>query len=337
MNKNNTGEDNCIDFIVTWVDDTDTEWQAQRNKYAGTNPEDLAEYRFRDWGTLKYLFRWIEKFTPWVNNVFFVTCGHYPNRLNLKHPKLKFIKHEDYIPKDNLPTFNANTIELNFHRIKELSEHFVYFNDDMFIINYMKRSDFFEKWFPKQIAGLSAIATDNEIFDNILLNDIHLINRHFSQKEVINKNRKKWFYPSYWPRALLKTLFLKNYPCFVWFANPHLPNSLLKSTMNKLWGNEYEILDDSSKTKFRDKNNVNQYVFSRYDIASGNFMPRKRNIGYCFTIKNNNKELINSIIKQKYKMICLNDTKNDFDFEKVKLEVIDAFEKILPEKSQFEK
>jgi hypothetical protein len=107
--------------------------------------------------------------------------------------------------------------------------------------------------------------------------------------------------------------------------------------MNKLWGNEYEILDDSSKTKFRDKNNVNQYVFSRYDIASGNFMPRKRNIGYCFTIKNNNKELINSIIKQKYKMICLNDTKNDFDFEKVKLEVIDAFEKILPEKSQFEK
>ena len=248
-----------IDFIIAWVDGSDSQRQAQRNKYAGTNPEDLAEYRFRDWGTLKYLFRWIEKFTPWVNNVFFVTCGHYPNRLNLKHPKLKFIKHEDYIPKDSLPTFNANTIELNFHRIKELSEHFVYFNDDMFIINYMKRSDFFEKWFPKQIAGLSAIATDNEIFDNILLNDIHLINRHFSQKEVINKNRKKWFYPSYWPRALLKTLFLKNYPCFVWFTNPHLPNSLLKSTMNKLWGNEYEILDDSSKTKFRDKNNVNQY------------------------------------------------------------------------------
>jgi hypothetical protein len=55
-----------------------------------------------------------------------------------------FVKHEDYIPKEYLPTFNANTIELNFHRIKELSEHFVYFNDDTFITNYMNESDFFE-------------------------------------------------------------------------------------------------------------------------------------------------------------------------------------------------
>ncbi|MBR6908270.1 hypothetical protein IKN40_07520 [bacterium] len=87
----------------------------------------------------------MEKFTPWVNNVFFVTCGHYPSWLNLNHPKLKFIKHEDYIPKEYLPTFCSHTIELNFHRIKELSEHFVYFNDDTFIINHMRESDFFEK------------------------------------------------------------------------------------------------------------------------------------------------------------------------------------------------
>ena len=73
-----------------------------------------------------------------------IRCGHYPDWLNLDCPKLRFIKHEDYIPKKYLPTFNSHTIELNFNRIKELSERFVYFNDDMFIIDYMEKSDFFE-------------------------------------------------------------------------------------------------------------------------------------------------------------------------------------------------
>ena len=163
--------DERIDFVIPWVDGCDTKWKELRNKFAGTNPEDSADYRFRDWENLKYLFRWIEKFTPWVNNIFFITCGQYPSWLNINHPKLKFIKHDDYIPHEYLPTFNANTIELNLHRINELSEHFVYFNDDMFIIDYMKRTDFFECWLPKHVAGIDAVESTNEIFGHILLNN----------------------------------------------------------------------------------------------------------------------------------------------------------------------
>jgi len=326
-----------IDFIIAWVDGWDKEWQKERNKYAWKDPEDLADYRFRDMGTLKYLFRWIEKFTPWVNNVFFVTCGHYPDWLNLNYPKLKFIKHEDYIPREYLPTFNANTIELNFHRIKDLSEHFVYFNDDTFITNYMEESDFFEKWFPKHIAWLSAIPTGDEIFGHMMLNDINLINKYFSYKEILNKNKKKRYYPWYSIKVIAQTIFLQNYPCLVWLYNPHLPNSLLKSTINQLWDIEYDVLDNASMTKFRTKDDVNQYIFSRYNIMSGNFIPRKSSIWHSFAISNNNKKIIDSIIKKKYKMICINDSSENFEFEKAKSELINAFEKILPEKSNFEK
>lgn len=326
-----------IDFIIAWVDDNDREWQMQRNKYAGKNPEDLAEYRFRDWWTLKYLFRWIEKFTPWVNNVFFVTCGHYPSWLNLNNSKLKFIKHEDYIPKEYLPTFNANTIELNFHRIKDLSENFVYFNDDMFVINYMKESDFFENWIPKQIAWLSAIPSWDEIFWHLILNDINLINRHFSYKEVLSKNKKKWYNLWYSIRVLAQTIFLQNYPTLSWLYYHHLPNPLLKSTMHKLWDKEFDVLDISSITKFRTKDDVNQYIFSRYDIMSWNFIPWESSVWHWFAIDNNNKKIINSIVNQKYKMICINDSSSNFDFDKAKEEIISAFEKILPEKSSFEK
>ena len=326
-----------IDFIIAWVDGWDKEWQMQRNKYAWKDPEDLADYRFRDTGTLKYLFRWIEKFTPRVNNVFFVTCGHYPSWLNLDFPKLKFIKHEDYIPKEYLPTFNSSTIELNFHRIKDLSEHFVYFNDDMFIINHMEESDFFEKWLPKQTAWLWVLPTNDEIFSHIMLNNINLINRHFNYKESLNKNRKKRFYHWYSIGTLVQTAFLQLYP-FLWcLINPHLPNSLLKSTMDNLWKEEYEALNNSSITKFRTKDDVIQYVFSWYDIMSGNFMPRESCTWLYYAIEKNNTDLINTIKNQKYKMICINDTSNDFDFDKAKDEIISAFEKILPEKSGFEK
>ena len=327
-----------IDFVITWVNDNDIHRKIQRDKYAGENSEDCAEYRFRNWGILKYFFRWVEKFAPWVNNVFFVTCGHYPSWLNLNHPQLKLIKHEDYIPQQYLPTFNSHTIELNFHRIKELSEHFVYFNDDMFIINYMKKTDFFELGQPKHIAGLEAIPTNNEVYGHVILNDVFLINRHFSYYKLLKTNRKKRYYLGYWFKVLAKTIFLKNYPFLVWFNNPHLPNPLLKSTMIKLWEKEWKIFDMSSKSKFRTEKDINQYVFSWYDIASGNFIPRNSSIWHNFSVKNSNVEkLIDAIIKQKYNMICINDNESNFDFEKVRSEVLVAFEKILPNKSSFEK
>ncbi len=90
--------------------------------------------RFRDMGTLQYMFRSFELFTPWVRKIHFVTYGHTPSWLNINHPKIKIVRHEDILTKDALPTFICGAIELAFCNIDDLSERFVYFNDDMFII-----------------------------------------------------------------------------------------------------------------------------------------------------------------------------------------------------------
>jgi len=92
---------------------------------------DAARYRDRD--ILRYWFRGVEKYANWVHRVYFVTDNQKPSWLNTACPKLEMVDHTDFIPSCYLPTFNANTIELNFHRINGLSEHFVAFNDDMFI------------------------------------------------------------------------------------------------------------------------------------------------------------------------------------------------------------
>ena len=122
-----------IDFVLIWVDDSDIEWQKSKARYKGEELKfNVNDVRYRDWGTLKYWFRAVEKYAPWVHKIHFVTCGHVPEWLNLNHPKLNFVKHEDYIPAEFLPTFSSHAIELNLHRIKGLANKFVYFNDDTF-------------------------------------------------------------------------------------------------------------------------------------------------------------------------------------------------------------
>ena len=131
-----------IDVVITWVDSNDLNWQKEREKYLdpsfSKNKHVGAMNRYQDQGTLQYIFRGIEKHMPWVRKVFLVTCGHYPVWLNLNYDKLVLVKHEDFIPKEYLPTFNSNSILINLHRIKSLSEHFIYFNDDMYVINFCK-------------------------------------------------------------------------------------------------------------------------------------------------------------------------------------------------------
>ena len=143
-----------IDFVITWVDGNDPCWIAEKQKWersAGFLHEDDANsdcgYR-PDYDMLRYWFRAVELFAPWVNKVFFVTCGQKPEWLNETCPKLKLVNHEDYIPSEYLPTFNSGVIELNYHRINDLSEYFVLFNDDMFLLQPLDEDYFFKSGKP---------------------------------------------------------------------------------------------------------------------------------------------------------------------------------------------
>ena len=90
-------EEYKIDFVLPWVDGNDVEWQKDKAKYSGMKFSDESVARFRDWDNLQYIFRGIEKFTPWVNKVHFITYGHLPKWLNTENPKLNIVCHKDFI------------------------------------------------------------------------------------------------------------------------------------------------------------------------------------------------------------------------------------------------
>lgn len=72
--------------------------ERQKKQGVSVDIDDRIE-RYRDWEISKvFYFVRLENFAPWVNNVYFVTCGHLPAWLNTECPKLQIVSHKDFIP-----------------------------------------------------------------------------------------------------------------------------------------------------------------------------------------------------------------------------------------------
>lgn len=334
-----------VDFVIIWVDGNDTRWQKQKTKYSQLENSktkiDDDPSRYRDWDNLRYWFRGVEEFTPWVRKIHFVTAGHVPAWLNLDNPKLNVVKHEDYIPRSYLPTFSSHPIELNLHRIEGLAEQFVFFNDDMFITKLMDKTDFFVNGLPCDQAQLSrTVSQDNDdIFPHIILNNVGMLNKHFDKNHVVARNICKWLSPKYGIIPNLRNLLLLPYSFFPGFSWNHLPSSFLKSTYDEVWANDFETMDRVSSNRFRSIEDVNQYVIRGWQLASGTFYPKNmfKKYGKSYTNLTDQKgDACVDIIRQHYSMVCINDIGIDDNFEQIRDEINTSFSTLLPNISSFE-
>ncbi len=323
-----------IDFVIIWLDSSDPEWLELRRKYQ--NEEDktlnINESRFRDWGLLKYWFRGVERYAPWVRRVHLVTCGHYPSWLNLDNPKLHLVKHSDYMPAEYLPTFSSFPIELNLHRIEGLSDKFVYFNDDMFLVNPTTPGAFFKDGLPRDLA-IRTFPMLGE-FGHINLSCINLINREFYFKEQMKKNWWKWISPLYGPAIFRDFIFLP-FGDFTGVINKHVANSYLKSTFETVWEKYGDVLDKTCRHRFRSTEDVCQWVFKFWQIVSGNFKPQRYGFGDFLTV--NDTDGLKKYFKNKRtKVVCLNDIDNIKDIGNLKSTLVEMFEAKFPDRSSFE-
>lgn len=326
-----------IDFVIAWVNGNDKAWQQERAKYTSGFTCDNSEVRFRDWDNLQYWFRAVEKYAPWVNKIHFITWGHLPDWMNTENPKLNIVNHRDYIPAEYLPTFNSHTIELNMHRIEGLSEHFVYFNDDMFLTAPVKKENFFKNGLPRDTFALNVICYGADTAGLFNTNDMMVVNTHFNKVIQQKKYWKKWFSPANGMKSVLRTSLLMPWRWFGGFYYGHLPECYLKSTLEEVWEKERETLDFTCHSTFRENSNVNQWLFKYWQLAKGTFEPITWKRGKCFHIHDDIESAVSAIRNHQYQMICLNDTSATTDWEKKKTDIIRAFEEILPEKSSFEK
>lgn len=330
---------NKIDFVVIWVDGGDPVWQAKKAEYSkavDTSNNSMNSVKaYRDWGTFKYWFRGVEKFAPWVNKVYLVTDQQKPSWLNISSEKLVLVDHSDILRKDYLPVFSANPIESNIHRIPGLSEHFVFFNDDVYLTAPVEPTDFFsEDGLPKYNTALSPIIPERYGTGHFQVNDMEIVTSYFSRDEILKNGKFLSFKQGL--KNIVKTLLYRNSKFICGFWENHLTHPLLKSTMEVVWEKETAILEKTSASRFRNPADTNVWLFKYWQIASGKYEVADPKLGDLFSLDNAGPDFWKLLNSGKYKIMCINDGFNVQDEEQVMTDFIKAMEELFPEKSSFE-
>ncbi len=330
-----------VDVVLYWVDGSDEEWLQEYSLYKQSNVS-----RFRDLGTLKYVFRGIEKNMPWVRKIHFITNGQRPSWLNLDNDKLAFHTHKDiFFDQNHLPVFNSSAIEANFANIPGLSENFILFNDDMFILKPLpierffienKPVDYLKLSYPRSGFIYELLKPQNLVAAKFITNGInHLKGCYVSLKllpQIFNKN--------YRFSTLVNNLFFSSLIRIKWFDIYHHPQPHLKSTWQKVREDNLELLQNTSKSKFRRGTDVNQYIYRFRNLLDGCFHPAEYNDHLSYYLKD-----VNVFIKDgqtlfdSYSLLCICEDEgiNDTDFERVKQSMDSFLIKHLGSKSSYEK
>jgi len=282
-----------MDVVITYVNITNR-FKEQYNKYV---KKELEENRFRSYDTLELQVKGIRKYLPYIKNIFIVVSElEQVEGLNLSDCKI--ITHDMIIPSKYLPCFNSCTIEMFLHKIPELDEEFLYFNDDMFIIDNVPST----YWFKNGKPCLSPEIYDFDIKNNLSTFNTRCFNSTQLVAQILKINNK-------YKNKLIK--------------QSHCPKPYLKSTCNKVFNkNIFYILH--SLTRTRHSKNYNCYLFNDYDYLSDNCNIIKRN--YIYLENESINDIINTINKKEYQIICINDNNEYINFIKFKTELKNSLE-----------
>jgi len=219
-----------IDLVCCWVK-LDDDYESLLRKYKGENlwSPGSTQGRFRELGELKFSIPLALKNLPWLRKVFIVTNGQEIPYEIKSQKKVNVIYHNQFFKYiDHLPTFSYHSICPNLCFIKDLAEHFILTNDDIFITKPLNKEDFLGK------SGIGKFSHTPQSFNKIL------------------PPKNMWQYNLQSTNNLLN----KYYGEFDRKIFTHSPQLFIKSKCIELWNLFHDEIKNTSAQKFREKNNI---------------------------------------------------------------------------------
>lgn len=307
----NSYDNTPIDLVVPYVNSNDANWKELFNKYVPNviKEDSNGKQRFRENLNFKYFFRGIEKYTPWINNVFLLvqSKSQVPDWLNTDN--VRVILHEEFIPYNYLPVFSSQAIEMFLHLIPGLSERFLYANDDIYFIGDLKPEDYFignKVRTSFKVASLSNILP-LPLWQSAIINSGLLVNK----KETIElKNRGQYIVPMHSTRPYFKSKIIE------------VENLYKDKILNSI-------------SMFRESHNFTVYLYDLYLRRNGFTVDKTYGFNH-YGSKSLRGLIANSLINPGvYKVMCLNDSNEELDLERESF-ITDRFDKKFPLKSKYE-
>ena len=313
-----------VDIVYLWVNSNDNDWQKKRRKsfnaFLKTNKNDIAPYantdgRFRDNGELIFNLRCLEQFFPDHGQIYIVTDEQTPDWL-AKNKKVKIIDHKCIIPNKKQPIFASAHIESYIHHIPNLSEKFIYLNDDVFFSSPVNISWWFNhklKYFFSKIP--------HKFYKEMKPNELSPVNGSILSKNWLTQKYHNYIHQNK--------------------AMAHSPKPFLKSLLFEAEEIAEDLFSKTRSTHFR-----------TWDTPGiiGNFIPRWLTYKKYAEIIEIDELYIESgsedlkikldSLTQKFGTIpffCINDTCDNADASDKRLQLVrKTLETLLPSKSSFE-
>ena len=274
-----------VDMVFTYVNGYDPEFIKMKNSYLNTqNKQYNPDIRSKGLNEIIYSVNSVIKFIPWIRKIFIVTNNQIPpiDKQLISSGKVIIIDQNSIVEPQYLPTFNSDVIESYLHNIPDLSEIFLYNNDDMIHLNRIDRKDIYE-------------IKNNKILLKIRNN--------------YNKNRP--VYANEYSQRLnyTKNLFLDIEPN-LFLINNHHTKILRKSTMKYIEERFTKLLNKMRVNRVRGNGYI-QYLFFLLNID--NLLHKNIIINYSkdvmekhFLNKKGNYLLFNDVLKKRPKFVCFN-------------------------------
>lgn len=297
-----------IDVVITWVDGDDISHREKRRKYASadelTNDDIGGEIRYKSVGEIRYCLASILRFAPFVRKIFIVTDNQNPQLddfIEAEFPdrtaeiviidhKVIFEGYESY-----LPVFNSLAIETMLWRIPGLSDHYIYFNDDVLLAAPVKPDDFF--------VGDSLVCYASKM------------SWHFAAflrwAKHIGKSHKVFGFKDSMINA---AALLGRRDTFLLFD--HIPHMMIRSVFENYFTMYPEALKINISHRFRDQVQYNPqelcYLLAQKD---GKAVIRSNKGNYLYLYPRKKKNYVNDKIRQfdsypNAKFLCINSLNN---------------------------
>lgn len=308
-----------VDLVYLWVDGKDPVWQAKRNAAIGKTEESSSvncEGRYADNDELKYSLRSIDMYAPWIHRIFIVTDNQVPEWLNTSNPKIRIVDHKEIIPEESLPCFNSSVIEHFICNIPELSEHFLYSNDDMYINRPVTPATFFAS------DGLPIIRLNRRFLRKYYL----LFNEKIRKKKLSNYNQIV---------RNAADLVEKKFGLYIGGKAHHNIDSYLKSDCRHVEDMFEEELKPTFVNHVRKGNDIQRSIFHYVALAENRGHLRYVTQKESLRIHIQNERHYAKLEKYNPLLFCMNDSEYAHDEDRARLEGF--LKRCFPEKSQFEK
>lgn len=307
-----------IDAVYLWVDGSDPAWLER--KLRAQSPEAtpsesdaaLAAARFSDNGELRYSFRSLELYAPWIRHIYLVTDAQTPHWLDTSHPRVTVVDHRDIFPSGaGLPTFNSHAIGANLHHLEGLSERYLYLNDDLFFGRPISPSLFFPSsglinFHLSKITLPYGMAGEIPAHEGARRNAAELLQREFGRLPT------RAFY--------------------------HTPIAQRKSILAELEERYPDVFRHNSGSRFRstDDYEVNAWLHHYYAFFTGRAVPGSIRYGYFDISRAEARDRMATLLQRRdVDTFCINDTVDTSD--ELRRSIPQWLSRYFPQPSSFEK